>query len=65
MRRTEELQENRKMRFEEVYECRNAGRLTQEEAAQTLGVCDRSFRRYRVRYEAEGREGLLDRRMER
>jgi transposase len=53
------------MRFEDVYGCWNAGRLTQEEAAQVLGVCDRSFRRYLVRYEAEGLEGLEDRRLER
>ncbi|MDR2614360.1 MAG: helix-turn-helix domain-containing protein, partial [Candidatus Accumulibacter sp.] len=51
------------MRFEEVYEGWNAGRLTQEEAARVLGVCERSFRRYLVRYEAEGLEGLLDRRL--
>jgi hypothetical protein len=53
------------MRFEKVYEGWNAGRLTQEEAARVLGVCERSFRRYLVRYEAEGLEGLLDRRLER
>jgi hypothetical protein len=53
------------MRFEEVYERWNAGRLTQAEAAQVLGVCERSFRRYLVRYEAEGLEGLVDRRMDR
>ena len=65
MRRTEVLQENRKMRFEEMYEGWNAGRLTQEEVARVLGVCERSFRRYLVRYEADGLEGLLDRRWER
>lgn len=64
MRRTELLQEIRKMRFEEAYEGWNAGRLTQAEAAQLLGVCERSFRRYLTRYEAEGLEGLLDRRLE-
>lgn len=58
------LQETRKMRFEEVYEGWQEKRLTQEEAAQILGVTDRSFRRYAVRYEAEGLEGLLDRRIE-
>ena len=52
------------MRFEEAYGGWNAGRLTQEEAAQLLGVGERSFRRYVVRYEAEGLEGLIDRRLE-
>lgn len=52
------------MRFEEAYEGWNAGRLTQAEAAQLLGICERSFRRYLTRYEAEGLEGLLDRRLE-
>ena len=64
MRRSEVLQENRKMRFEEVYEGWNEGRLTQEEAARILGVCERSFRRYLCRYEAEGLDGLIDRRLE-
>jgi transposase len=38
--------------------------LTQAEAAQLLGMCERSFRRYLARYEAEGLEGLIDRRLE-
>jgi hypothetical protein len=37
------------MRFEEAYERWNMGRLTQGEAAQLLGVCERGFRRYLVR----------------
>jgi hypothetical protein len=52
------------MRFEEAYERWNVGRLTQAEAAQLLGLCERSFRRYVVRYEAEGLPGLVDRRLE-
>ena len=52
------------MRFEEAYVGWNEGRLTQGEAATLLGVCERSFRRYLVRYEAEGLDGLLDRRLE-
>ena len=52
------------MRFEETYEGWNAGRLTQVEAARILGMCERSFRRYLLRYEAEGLEGLIDRRLE-
>ena len=52
------------MRFEEAYEGWSAGRLTQAAAAQILGMCERSFRRYLTRYEAEGLEGLIDRRLE-
>ena len=64
MKRTEWLQERRKMRFEEAHEGWESGRLTQAEAAWLLGVCERTFRRYRVRFEAAGREGLIDRRLE-
>jgi len=63
MKRTEVLQEVRKMRFKETYEGWKKGRLTQEEAARLLGVSDRTFRRYLVRYEDEGMEGLVDRRL--
>ena len=63
MRRTEILQEIRIMRFEEAYGVWTEGRLTQEEAARILGVCDRSFRRYIHRYEEDGMEGLLDKRL--
>lgn len=64
MRRTELLQEIRKMRFEEAYEGWNAGRLTQAEAAAILGMSERNFRRYLGRFEADGLEGLIDRRLE-
>ena len=63
MRRTETLQEIRKMRFEEVYFGWNESRLSQEEAARVLGVCDRTFRRYVDRYEEKGLEGLSDKRL--
>ena len=63
MKRTEILQEVRKMRFEEAYEGWRRGRLTQEEAARLLGVCDRTFRRYLNRYEDKGMEGLIDQRL--
>lgn len=46
MRRTELLQEIRKMRFEEAYEGWNAGRRTQAEAAVLLGMSERNFRRF-------------------
>ncbi|MDA1075757.1 MAG: helix-turn-helix domain-containing protein [Proteobacteria bacterium] len=52
------------MRFEEAYTSWQDKRLTQEEAARLLGVCERSFRRYIDRYEEAGLEGLIDRRLE-
>jgi len=64
MKRTKLLQEIRKMRFEEAYERWNNGRLTQLEAAQLLGICERSFRRYLQRYEEQGLDGLIDGRLE-
>jgi hypothetical protein len=51
------------MRFEEAYTGWQAGRLTQEEAARILGVCERSFRRYAQRYESGGLEALVDKRL--
>ena len=60
MRRTELLQELRKMRFEEAYEGWQGGRLTQMEAASLLGVSDRTFRRYLGRYEENGLQGLIE-----
>ena len=61
--RTRYMQENRKMRFEQAYVGWNEGRLTQIEAAELLGQCERSFRRHVQRYEADGLQGLLDRRL--
>ena len=63
MRRTEWLQETRRMRFEEAYRGWTESRLTQEEAAQLLGVCARTFRRYIDRYHDEGLDGLIDKRL--
>jgi hypothetical protein len=57
------VQENRKMRFLEVYDGWNEGRLTQAEAAHILGQCERSFRRHIERYESDGSQGLLDKRL--
>ena len=37
--------------------------LTQEEAAQLLGISSRTFRRHVERYEEAGLEGLLDKRL--
>ena len=51
------------MRFADVYEGWRVGRLTQEDAAEALGVSDRTFRRFSRRFEDEGMDGLIDRRM--
>ena len=64
MSRTKLLHEIRKMRFEEAYEGWQSKRLTQEEAARLLGVCERTFRRHIDRYEENGLEGLIDKRLE-
>ena len=63
MSRTRYMQENRKMRFEEAYQGWTEGRLSQGEAALLLGQCERSFRRHIERYQADGLDGLLDRRL--
>jgi hypothetical protein len=57
------VQENRKMRFQEAYDGWSQGSLTQAEAALLLGQCERSFRRHIERFEADGLEGLLDKRL--
>jgi hypothetical protein len=54
MKRTEWLQETRKMRFEEAYEGYKKRNLTQSEAALLPGVYDRTFRRYMNRYDEGG-----------
>ena len=43
--------------FEDAYALWTERRLTQSEAAQLLGVCDRTFRRQVERYESDGIEG--------
>ena len=63
MTRTQVLQEIRRMRFKEAYGGWQERRLTQEEAARLLGVCERTFRRYIERYEDEGLDGLIDKRL--
>lgn len=63
MKRTQLLQEIRKMHFEEVLKIWTESRLTQDEAARMLGVCARSFRRYLGKYRELGLEGLQDRRL--
>jgi predicted DNA-binding transcriptional regulator YafY len=51
------------MRFEEAYAGWQDRRLTQEEAARLLGVCERTLRRYIDRSEEAGLRGLSDKRL--
>ena len=61
--RTRTLQEVTKMRFESIYERCHRNELTNEEAADILGISCRTFRRKKIRYQEEGHDGLLDRRI--
>lgn len=63
MRRTEQLQGLRLMKFEEVYDRTFSGVLSVAEAAEILGMSERTFRRWRDRFEADGADGLYDRRL--
>lgn len=63
MTRATVLQEVRQMRFEELYERRDRREITMAEAAEMLGITERTFRRWKDRYETEGTEGLQDRRI--
>ena len=51
------------MKFEEVYGRSYRGDLSQQEASEILGITERTFRRWRTRYEGDGAEGLYDRRL--
>jgi transposase len=63
MRRTEVLQGLREMKFEEIHDRFRHGRLSAADAAEWLGVSERTFRRMRARYDEEGLGGLVDRRL--
>lgn len=63
MRRTEQLQGLRMLKLEELLESWSEGRLSQLEAAEVLGMSERSFRRYARRFEEEGDDGLIHRRL--
>ena len=63
MTRATVLQEVRRMRFEELYARRQRRELTMAEAAEMLGITERTFRRWSTRYEADGAAGLEDRRL--
>ena len=63
MVRARVLEEIRVMRFEELLERHDRGYLTQAEAAEMLGLSERTFRRWQGRWRAEGADGLRDRRI--
>ena len=53
----------RRMRFEDVLGRWDRSELSQSEAAELLGVCERTFRRWRDRYREAGVAGLADGRL--
>ena len=63
MRRTEALQGVRVVMFLSLLRRWESAELNQEEAAELLGVSERTFRRWRDRHEGEGDAGLMDRRL--
>jgi transposase len=63
MGRAEVLQGVRAMRFEALLDRHERGELSQIEAAEMLGIGERTFRRWRARRRDEGSAGLRDRRI--
>jgi transposase len=63
MRLTEARQGVRMLKFMDVFGRWDAASLNQLEAAELLGVGERTFRRWCRRYEEEGEAGLQDRRI--
>jgi transposase len=63
MNRTAWLQDRRMQKFRDVLSRWVSGSLSMMEAGELLGVSERQFRRYRDRYEEDGLEGLVDRRL--
>ena len=57
MGRAEVLQGVREMRFEGLLERQERGELSQIEAAELLGVSERTFRRWRERLHEGGSRG--------
>jgi transposase len=53
----------RRMRFEDILGRTTRSELSQMEAAELLGISERTFRRWRDRYRDEGAAGLADRRL--
>ena len=63
MRRTEAHQGVRMIKFLSVLSRYEAAELSQLEAAELLGMGERTFRRWNRRFEDEGEAGLFDRRL--
>ena len=63
MNRTAWLQDRRMQKFRDVLSRWESKQLSMLEAAEILGMSERQFRRYRQRYEEEGLDGLIDRRL--
>jgi transposase len=63
MNRTTWLQDRRMQKFRDVLSRWERGALSMMEAGELLGMSERQFRRYRDRYEEDGLEGLVDRRL--
>jgi len=63
MKRAAWLQDHRMRKFRDVLSRWEGGDLSMMEAGELLGMSERQFRRYRDRYEEEGLEGLVDRRL--
>jgi hypothetical protein len=63
MNRAAWLQDRRMQKFRDVLSRWEAGDLSMMEAGELLGMSERQFRRYRDRYEEDGAEGLVDRRV--
>ncbi|MBV8310118.1 MAG: ISNCY family transposase [Planctomycetaceae bacterium] len=63
MNRTTWLQDRRMLKFRDVLSRWERKELSAMEAGEILGMSERQFRRYRVRYEEEGLAGLADRRL--
>jgi transposase len=63
MRRSEARQGVRMMKFLDILGRYEASEFSQLEAAELLGVGERTFRRWCQRYEEDGEAGLLDRRL--
>lgn len=63
MRRSELLQGIREMKFVSVRKRYSGGEITQVQAAELLGISERTFRRWCGRYGEEGSAGLQDRRL--
>jgi transposase len=63
MRRTEAVQGVRMAMFLNLLHRWESAELNQAEAAELLGVSERTFRRWRDRYDEDGEAGLLDRRL--